>query len=346
MPKQFLARLRWELGLLVVVLLLCVIPSAGMFRFSFRWLALFHLVLVITAAETFRLWTQPLVRFSTWFLPGIAFVTLLLTYTRLNPHAPVAHYFFTDNLNSPAPLDPNRLYLSLYPAPQSWYRVDMPGGPFGAVVRPGSTSMFGGVHLINGYTPVAPVGVARFFNCATHGQIDPARVRDVVIPEAGPGGLMEKLGIDGIIVARNFQLPAPLPNEWKLVYSEEEGDVYHRAQPLPTVRALADENHTEAQVQIVENSRQKIVADILPDDSTRPALLGFSRPYFPGYRASLNGRQLAVASLQGLAPTVEIPAGQNGRLELSYRPRAVVWGTGVAVLSFIAGAAMLAFGRR
>src|SRR5215467_866324 len=52
---QFVRRIKWELILLLVVLLLCMIPTAGLFRWSFRWLPLFHLVFAICAAEALRL---------------------------------------------------------------------------------------------------------------------------------------------------------------------------------------------------------------------------------------------------------------------------------------------------
>ena len=41
--------------MLLLVLLLCMIPTAGLFRWSFRWLPFFHLVLAICAAEALRL---------------------------------------------------------------------------------------------------------------------------------------------------------------------------------------------------------------------------------------------------------------------------------------------------
>src|ERR1700680_4944096 len=37
-PGALVRRLKWELILLAVVLLLCMIPMAGVFRWSFRWL--------------------------------------------------------------------------------------------------------------------------------------------------------------------------------------------------------------------------------------------------------------------------------------------------------------------
>ena len=49
--RMLIARLKWELILLLVVLLLSMLPTAGLFRWSFRWLPFFHLVLAICAAE-------------------------------------------------------------------------------------------------------------------------------------------------------------------------------------------------------------------------------------------------------------------------------------------------------
>ncbi|MDQ6912128.1 MAG: hypothetical protein M3128_04570 [Verrucomicrobiota bacterium] len=393
-PKRLVSKLRWELGLLALVLILCLLPTPGIFRFSFRWLPLFHLVLALSAAEAYRLWQGEVVRQQSWWqanagawavlltgltwtamsifglttpkdlanvapvfflcaivwwigasffgsrgklwlLPIVTFATLLTTYLRLDPHAPLAHYFFTETLKSPAPLNPERLYLSLYPEPQSWYRADMTGVPFGNVVRPGSTSMFGAVHLVNGYSPVGPAGVARLFDSGTHGHLNPGKVDDVVMPATLPGALLEKLGIDGIIVARDFQLPAQLPNEWKLVHSEAEGDVYERAVAIPAIRAFADDRYSNATVQIIENSRHKVLVDVSPIDNMRPVLITVSRPYLPGYHAKWEGVELPVKSFQGLTPAVELPAGQSGRLELLYRPRVVVLGGIVTAITGI-----------
>src|SRR5947207_14841576 len=49
--RILIVRLKWELILLLVVLFLSMLPTAGLFRWSFRWLPFFHLVLAICAAE-------------------------------------------------------------------------------------------------------------------------------------------------------------------------------------------------------------------------------------------------------------------------------------------------------
>ena len=49
--RMLVREMKWELVLLLLVLVLCMIPTAGLFRWSFRWLPFFHLVLAICAAE-------------------------------------------------------------------------------------------------------------------------------------------------------------------------------------------------------------------------------------------------------------------------------------------------------
>ncbi|MFL6594436.1 MAG: hypothetical protein ACJ8HQ_03235 [Chthoniobacterales bacterium] len=391
---RILSALRWDLGLLLVSLTLCMIPSAGILRFSFRWLALFHLVLALTAAEGWRIWTVgreqlsrwlspspgawavflvalswvgmatfglttkgtnlilPLVSFSAaivwwlgdmvlnrraaaWLPALVAFPTLLATYLSLDVHATTARYWFSDDLKSSAPLDPDRLYLSIYPAPQEYYRGSITGMPYGATTRPGSTSMFGRVHLINGYSPVGPAGVNRLFDFGTHGHINPAKLNEAVIGEAGSGGLLENLGIDGIIVAYQSFLPGTLPNDWQLAFHDNEAEVYHRTTPLPPVRALADEQFGAASIEVIQNARHRVLADVTRNGDERPIRVAFSRPYFSGYRAKFDGHELSVGSFQGLMPIVDIPAGERGQLELTYRPRAVTVGVPVALLTLL-----------
>ena len=49
--RALVRQIKWELVLLLLVLLLSMLPTAGLFRWSFRWLPFFHLVLAICAAE-------------------------------------------------------------------------------------------------------------------------------------------------------------------------------------------------------------------------------------------------------------------------------------------------------
>ena len=52
--RELVRQIKWELGLLLVTLIISMLPSANVFRWSFRWLPFVHLVLVICAAEALR----------------------------------------------------------------------------------------------------------------------------------------------------------------------------------------------------------------------------------------------------------------------------------------------------
>src|SRR5207245_6619401 len=53
--RVVMRQIKWELVLLFIVLLLCMVPTAGLFRWSFRWLPFFHLILAICAADVLQM---------------------------------------------------------------------------------------------------------------------------------------------------------------------------------------------------------------------------------------------------------------------------------------------------
>jgi hypothetical protein len=397
-------RIKWELVLLLLALLLCMVPTVGLFRWSFRWLPFFHLVLAICAAEAIGLlnwpnkagrpvrwpgWATPataaflLVALTgiamiifhaggpfafplTWILLGVAglwilaelllpndsvrvwlpggvtLVVFLATYLCIPTNGGVPRFNFTRQLLKPAPLDTRRLYLSVYPPPEWNYCIEAEPGPVGRAIRPGSTSMWAGVRLINGYSPISAAGVAREFDFATHGEINPAVAESLLSDQAGADGLLARLGVDGIIVASAMDM-APMPeSEWRLVFSSREGRVYHRiGAPFARVRSVRSidsepgKAFAEAGILAVNELRNCLVVDVKVPEGGPPALLTFSRPYFPGYKARIGAKRPRVASYRGLFPIVELPAGSRGRLVLSYRPRWLICGSAAAILSCV-----------
>jgi hypothetical protein len=370
-------QLKWELILLVLVLVLCMIPTAGLFRWSFRWLPFFHLVLAICAAEVLQTnprsaaaaasslalvvltavamltlqvggaYVFPLAwifiglaaiwsllefllrdsRFRPWMPASITFVALLATYLCIPPNCGVPKYNFAQKLLNPAPLDPQRLYLSIYPWAELTYRVENKPQPVGQTVRPGSTSMWARLHFINGYSPIRPAGIAREFAATIHGEINPAMGDYLLNYQAGEGGELALLGVDGIVVAREVNI-APQPvSEWQLVAETDEGRVFHRYRaPFARVRSVTsvdsrpNEQFASATISRINDSRNWVEADVDVPNGERTALLTFSRPYFRGYEARLANQKLATTSYRGLFPIVELPAGAHGRLVLSYQP--------------------------
>jgi hypothetical protein len=273
-------------------------------------------------------------------LTAAVFSSLLATYLLLPTNTGVPRFSFPASLTNAQPLDPARLYLSIYPPPESDYREKNHPQPVGQVTRPGSTPMWAGLRFVNGYSPIRAAGVGRAWAFYTHGEIDPGMADYLLGYEAGPNGLLGKIGVDGIIVAQEIAKNPEPATEWTLVHDDEEGRVYERVGgAFPRVRSLGfleglpNEKLAKASIKLVEDSRQEVVADVEVPPADGPALLLFARPFFDGYRAALNGRHLPVASFRGLAPLVQLPAGAHGRLILIYRPWWLLLGGAIAVVS-------------
>ena len=348
--QRLVRRLGWELGLLAAALILCMLPTAGVFRWSFRWLPLVHLILALCAAESLQLFAESGKRLARSWLPAaFTFVSLLATYLLIPPNCGVPKYNLSQNLSQPAPLDPQRLYLSIYPAPEDAYRVEKRPEPFGTTLRPGSTSMWAGVRFVNGYSPIRPAGVAREFDAAIHGEIAPDKAASLLEHESGAEGILARLGVDGIVIAEEVpQNPEP-GNEWELVATTAEGRVFHRPELLGRVRSAKSldsrpgEQFSSAAISRIVDGRNRLEADIAVPAGGPPALLTISRPFFNGYRAKLGDQLIGVSSYRGLMPVIEVPAGANGRLILVYRPWWLIWGGTIAAASFTAflGASLL-----
>jgi hypothetical protein len=348
--RNLVRRIGWDLALLVTALILCLVPTAGVFRWSFRWLPLVHLALALCAAESLQLLGQSRMRFArSWFPAIITFGSLLATYLWIPPNCGVPKYNLAQELTDPAPLDPQRLYLSIYPAPETAYRIEKQPEPFGTTVRPGSTSMWAGVRFINGYSPIRPAGVAREFDFAIHGEIRSDIGMKLLEKEGGPDGVLARLGVDGIIVANEVAVVPEPATEWHVVAATKEGRVFHRREPLPRLRSLSwidsrpNEQFAAAEVSDVMSGRNRVETDVVVPPEGKSALLAISRPYFDGYRATIGGRELSVSSYRSLIPLVEIPPGTSGRLVVVYRPWWLILGGAIAAASLAAFLSSAAF---
>jgi hypothetical protein len=386
--RMLVRQLKWELILLLLVLLLCMIPTAGLFRWSFRWLPFFHLILAICAAEALQITPRPMTtpttglglvaltaiampisrasgpyafplvwifialaaswclsellfrnyEFYKWTPVLITFLAFLATYVCIPANSGVPQYNFSQELLKPSPLDPQRLYLSIYPWAELTYCTANKPQPVGQVLRPGSTPMWAGLHFVNGYSPIRPAGVARKFATSIHGEINPAMGDYLLNYQAGQGGELALMGVDGIVVAREINLVPQPSSEWEQALSTDEGRVFHRrGEPFAPVRSVPSldsrpgEQFASATISKISDSRNWVEADVDVPNGDRPALLIFSRPYFRGYKPQLGNQKLAVTSYRGLFPVVEVPAGTHGRLTLAYRPYWLIWGGNAAI---------------
>jgi len=310
-----------------------ILNRGGQYAFPLTWILLGLAVLWFFLDFFFR--NSEL---REWTPAAMTFVALLTTYLCIPPNCGVPKFNLSQKLLEPAPLDPQRLYLSIYPWAEQTYRVEEKPQPVGQIVRPGSTSMWAGLHFINGYSPIRPAGVAREFYATIHGEIDPATGMYLLNDQSGAGGELARIGVDGIVVAREVDIFPQPASEWELITAADEGRVFHRrGAPFARVRSVTsidsrpNEQFVAATISRINNSRNRVEADVDVPSGDRPALLTFSRPYFRGYEARLENQKLAATSYRGLFPVIEVPGGLHGRLTLTYRPYWLTWGTAAAV---------------
>ncbi len=308
---------------------------AGNYGPAVTW-AYFQVAVIWAFCELFL----PRMRFRDWAPPAVTFAVLLATYFCIPPNGGVPKYNLSQQLLDPAPLDRQRLYLSVYPEAESNYRIERKSVPVGQLARPGSTSMWAGLHFLNGYSPILPAGVAREFDFRIHGEINPHEAEYLVWAQSNSGTLLAQLGVDGLVVAWDSGLDPAVGPDWEFVTSTGEGGIYHRVGlPLARVRSVTSidskpsEQFAMATVSKIDDSRNYVTVEVDVPSGSAPALLTFSRPYFRGYEARLGNQKLRVDSYRSLFPIVEVPAGAHGKLMLIYRPRWLIFGGILSIFS-------------
>jgi uncharacterized membrane protein YfhO len=119
------------------------------------------------------------------------------------------------------------------------------------------------------------------------------------------------------------------------VTENDEGRVFHRlGEPMPVVRSVNFfGKNSIARITDIVAGRNCVSVSIDVPAREHPALIAFSRPFFPGYRARINGSNLTVFSERNLTPLIEVPPGTKGRLTLTYRPDWLIYGGAIAIVS-------------
>ena len=99
--------------------------------------------------------------------------------------------------------------------------------------------MWAGLHFINGYSPIRAAGAAREFETSIHGEINPEVGSYLLNSQAGNGGELASLGVDGVVVARELDITPQPSSEWEQIVSTDEGRVFHRrGAPSARVRSV------------------------------------------------------------------------------------------------------------
>jgi hypothetical protein len=241
----------------------------------------------------------------------------------------------------------------------------------GIGLMPASLGMYHGGEFVEGYSPMGPRGPSVLLGFLTHGDVDPASAERVLRSEIGPGGLLDWMAVDGLLlpegkgpadsalVAKGWLLGeetspqvrtfhrqgAPTPRVRALASAEISGDadavlrqlIQHPDGPAPRVvfrpgASLDFETQVFTVPELAAFAESRNGATVqVRSTGNSESLIAFSRPWHPGYRAWLDGRPVPVEVLGLLVPVVRLPAGASGRLVLEYRPRAIEWGPWILV---------------
>ncbi|NCA10701.1 hypothetical protein EBR56_02645 [bacterium] len=382
----------WLVGLLTLLAVISSLPSAGVFRWSFRWLPLFHLVLALAAAEVWQAgdpcatqrgrawrhagglvavalgtaylalcgWSLPIfdlhmldlaVIAAAWALLGIglaarpaatawlpAAVTaaaILSLFLRVPPNLAVPVFPFDESFLEAAPLDRDRLQMSLY-VEEDLPATKLPPGSLGQAFRPGNSAMLAGIRMINGYSPIHPRGIGTMLPFETHGQMFPEAVRWVFAEGAAPGGVLETIGVDALVVSKHAARLGRLPEaKWEKVWSGEEADVYHRRGVSGRSAAILDRDGPAAaapsRTPLLVDGRHRVAVELAA--AGVPRLVVFPRPWYPGWRAALDGRPLSTTAYKNVAIAADVPPAAAGRLEIVYRPLGFTLGLPIALVA-------------
>jgi hypothetical protein len=237
--RDFVRRHLPELVLLAMLFVLMLLPSAGPFRWSFRWLPLFHLLLALLGAVALprRAGKFALALIALTALAALAFdrepqatllhaaivgalcvvwlfvehelmpaaitaAMILLTFATFSKRGEVPVWRYEEALRAPGVLDPARRYLAMYDF-DATVAADAYGRPTRGVLaelRPGNIPMLAGVEFINGYSPLGLAALRNVFDVDVHGPMNAERAEVFLRYESGNNELLHQLGVDGLIV--------------------------------------------------------------------------------------------------------------------------------------------------
>ncbi|PXX53392.1 hypothetical protein DFR70_1273 [Nocardia tenerifensis] len=228
-----------------------------------------------------------------------------------------------------------------------------------ALLRPSDTTLAGaysslafgnyaknlGLDYVNAYTPIGHAAFSAMLCMGWDGSTCPDAFRRAFATETSTGRtIVDLMKVDRVVLQR-AQFPdarsRPAPPGWKWVdYPGHERYIWVLERvdgPLSTHNGLiADASGASA----TSTSRADVTSRVRVS-SDQGGRVVFARLAWPGYRASLNGNDIALTTVADTFVAVDIPAGtHDAELVLTWRPPG--WKIGIATaLAGIAGIVLL-----
>jgi hypothetical protein len=287
---------------------------------------------------------------------GLLALAVWLGLLLATPLTPLGYHQYPEATIVNTLVKPDRCWLSLY----SYEELLDSRAELVRPARFANSGVLEHLPMVNGYSPLyaAPIVRAWTFSMVGSLQPNPGYVNNIALG-ATSGGLMDKLGINGLLLSPQWQPLESLllQNQWRLLGHEGLVHVWVRDRaPQPVFEPLTQAQYcirgaetaaaalepngppvirsaTQApgirqfvplQCEPVASWRNGASCHVSANTGNQAALIAVHRPWFQGYRAFLNGRELTLSTLNLQHMAVEIPAGSAaGILEVVYQPHAL-----------------------
>jgi hypothetical protein len=213
---------------------------------------------------------------------------------------------------------------------------------FWANVSVGNRGLFYGRDTINGYTPVGMPGLDEALCLSWISASCPDAVDKLFVRDAETGQtLIDLLDVTKVVAQRGVFDAAfgrAATSEWHQSGQSKTTIAFSRDSKLTNAIAWASPG-----ISVVNTSDNHY--EISSDSNVRGGKIIFSKAWYPGYSARLNGERIEVRAYRGMLPEVDIPSGARGRLVLTYWPAGLTAGLIGAGCSTLILALFLALGR-
>lgn len=278
---------------------------------------------------------------------AVGTVVVLAVVALLHPMARGYDWGFPHDLTTVEPLS-QRDYTLWF---GSYAPLDRPGelpspvddvADFYAEYRPSSTGLLVGERQVNGYSPLAHRFLREHVPIDDHGNFGDTGAERFAAVDPGTGlTWLELLRVDQVVAVlgpRDQLLQEVLDDSWKRVDEGRHTATYrHAPYDLPgLVSYTAPGTEVAARDDCpLRHSHECVDVTVAGDD---PGRVVFARLWFPGYSATLDGEPVDVVRYDGTLVAVDLPAGTDGELVVSYRspgfvPLAALAGAVVAGLA-------------
>ena len=214
-----------------------------------------------------------------------------------------------------------------------------PGPDATGEYRTGLGAVEWGRSIINGYSGIGHRPLYERLCTDWAGQTCPDVGRRLLEVEGETGQrFVDLFRISELIVKRGEhldQLPTEIgdSSDWRLSFDGVETQRFVRdLASLPGSVAWASPDVT-VQGSGEATIRSEVLTVQSPTDA--PSKVVFSRLWWPGYRAELNGQPLEVHAASGIFVAVDLPPGANGELRLSYRLPRLFTGLAITALGVL-----------